>query len=211
MEGLMETFWKGGPLMWPLLACSLLSLTITVERAIFWIRMKSGEDWRVIDRIFSATEKGDFAAAARLDGPVKGATARVLLSGLAHRDYGLNESLEVAAGDEIERMKHGLSVLDTIITMAPLLGILGTVTGIIQSFDVLGSGEIRDPRVMGGISEALITTASGLTIALVTLLPFKYFVRKVEQSTKRMEQVATQFEVAYKRGLDNANNRDHAA
>lgn len=98
-------------------------------------------------------------------------------------------------------MKKGMAILDTIITMAPLLGILGTVTGIIKSFDLLGAMQMEDPRgVATGIAEALLTTAAGLIIALGTLLPFNYFISRIQQESRRLEQLATQFEVAYRKG-----------
>jgi biopolymer transport protein ExbB len=107
----------------------------------------------------------------------------------------------VQANQEVERMKKGLGFLDTIVTMAPLLGILGTVLGIIQSFDLLGSTGIQDPKaVTSGIAQALITTAAGLTVALLTLVPFNYFVSRVEASARRIAKIGTQFEVACRRG-----------
>jgi biopolymer transport protein ExbB len=126
---------------------------------------------------------------------------RILVSGLNHRHQGLRESIEIAAEDEMERMKQGLNVLDTIITLAPLLGILGTVLGIISSFELLGDSGIEDPKaVTGGIAQALITTAAGLSIALVTLVPFNYFVAKVNKAAKEINKVAARFEAAYEKG-----------
>jgi len=94
-------------------------------------------------------------------------------------------------------MKAGLPVLDTIVTMAPLLGILGTVIGIIASFDLLGAAGIEDPKaVTGGIAQALISTAAGLTVALVTLVPFNYFVARTQREAERIARAATQLEIA---------------
>jgi biopolymer transport protein ExbB len=124
---------------------------------------------------------------------------------MVHREHGLMEAMEVAAGDEIERMKRGLPILDTIITMAPMLGILGTVTGIIKSFNLLGTVGVADPRAAtSGLAEALITTAAGLIVALATLVPFNYFVSRVTSSAKHLEQVAAQFGVAYRKSRSSA-------
>ena len=113
----------------------------------------------------------------------------------------MRESIEIAAEDEMERMKQGLNVLDTIITLAPLLGILGTVLGIISSFELLGDSGIEDPKaVTGGIAQALITTAAGLSIALVTLVPFNYFVAKVNKAAKEINKMTARFEAAYQKG-----------
>jgi biopolymer transport protein ExbB len=198
-----EFFLRGGPIMWPLLICSLIALTVTFERAIFWLREKRRQNQNLVDSIFLHTERAQYASVVDQNMANPNAAVRVLLSGLAHREYGLAESMQVAAGDEIEKMKQGLPILDTIVTLAPLLGILGTVMGIIQSFDLLGASEIGDPRaVTGGIAQALITTATGLGIALVTLVPYNYFVSRVESTARSLEQLATQFEVAFKRGQE---------
>jgi biopolymer transport protein ExbB len=102
-------------------------------------------------------------------------------------------------------MKHGLSALDTIITMAPLLGILGTVFGIIRSFHVLGMDDIQSSAaVTRGVAESLINTAVGITVALLTLVPFNAFVSKVQRETRRLEQTIAQFETAYRKGTDHA-------
>ncbi len=100
-------------------------------------------------------------------------------------------------------MKRGLSVLDTIITLSPLLGILGTVAGIIISFDLLGAAGLEDPTaVTGGIAQALITTATGLAIAIVALLPYNTLTRKVEKVTRHLEQLITFYEVTVQKGIE---------
>jgi biopolymer transport protein ExbB len=94
--------------------------------------------------------------------------------------------------EEDRRMTRYMGVLDTIITLAPLLGILGTVLGIIDSFDLLGARGARDPMaVTGGIARALITTATGLGIAILTLIPYNYFRAKSENALNEIEEVAT--------------------
>jgi len=206
MDTVTSLFVRGGPVMWPLLLCSVVSATIMIERIVFWWRERRREDVGRIDRLFAETEAGEAERAMEVAAGPTDALARVLLSGLQHREHGLKESMEVAAGEEVARMRQGLAILDTITTMAPLLGILGTVTGIIRSFDLLSQSSMGDPRaVSSGIAEALITTAAGLVVALPTLVAFNYFVSRVQQATRRIEQVATQFEVAYRRG------RAHAA
>ena len=97
-----------------------------------------------------------------------------------------------AHAEEDRRKNRNMVVLDTIITLAPLLGILGTVLGIIDSFDLLGAGGARDPMaVTGGIARALITTATGLTIAILTLIPYNFLRSRVESSLNEIEEVAT--------------------
>ncbi|OPL10687.1 MAG: hypothetical protein AVO38_13570 [delta proteobacterium ML8_D] len=204
-----DMFLRGGPIMWPLLLCSIVSLTISIERIIFWWKEQRRRDRNRLGKILSQTESGDCRGILhdsndrkmeidRLD-----FLARIVISGLANRGCGLRESMEVAAEDEIESMKRGLDILDTIITMAPLLGILGTVLGIIDSFDLLGHSGIEDPKaVTGGIAQALITTAAGLTVALMTLIPFNYLVAKVKKETKEINKTVVRFEAAYRNGLE---------
>jgi biopolymer transport protein ExbB len=189
--------------MWPLLACSLLSLTIIIERAVFWTRQRRQPT--LLDEVFRLTEAGGFEEALARARSSRDVAVRMMAAGLASRRHGLTEGMEVAASEEVDRQKRGLGILDTIITLSPLLGIFGTVTGIIQAFDFLSLKGVPDPQaVTSGIAEALITTAAGLTVALITLIPYNAFVHRVERSAKILGQIGTQFEMAYKQGLDHA-------
>ena len=194
---------KGGPVMWPLLVCSVVALAVVFERILFWMMIGLKKDQPLINRIFTLTEEGKFADAIKAGEKSKCLVSRMLVAGLVHRKYGLVQSLEAAAMCEIEKMKRNLSVLDTIITLAPLLGILGTVTGIIGSFDLLGAAGLEDPKsVTGGIAQALITTAAGLAIAIVALLPYNALTRKVEKVTRHLEQLITCYEVTVQKGSE---------
>lgn len=198
-----ELMFKGGVIMWPLLACSIVALAVIFERLLFWMLVGIRKNQTLINRIFTLTEEGDFDSAIKEGESSPCLVCRILTAGLAHRNYGLVQSLEAAATQEIEKMKRNLSVLDTIITLAPLLGILGTVSGIIVSFDLLGEAGIEDPKaVTGGIAQALITTAAGLTIAIVALLPYNALTRKVEKVTRHLEQLITCYEVTVQKGIE---------
>jgi biopolymer transport protein ExbB len=189
--------------MWPLLACSLISLTVIIERAVFWARQRRQP--ALVGDMFRLTEEGLFDAALARGAESRDAAVRMLLAGLASRKHGFVQGMEVAAAEEVERQKRGLGILDTIITLSPLLGIFGTVTGIIRAFEFLSLKGVPDPQaVTSGIAEALITTAAGLTVALVTLIPYNAYVHRVERSAKILGQIGTQFEMAYKQGLDRA-------
>jgi len=202
-----ELMIKGGPVMWPLLACSIVALAVVFERIIFWMVVSQRKNQKLINRIFTLTEEGDFDTAIKEGEASLCLVCRILTSGLAHRNYGLVQSLEAAAMQEIEKMKRYLSVLDTIITLAPLLGILGTVSGIIISFDLLGTTGIEDPKaVTGGIAQALLTTAAGLAIAIVALLPYNALTRKVERVTRYLEQLMTCYEVTVQKGMEKRCN-----
>jgi len=206
---MQELITKGGILMWPLLGCSVVTLAIVVDRLLFWLTTRLREDKNNVNQIFDLTEAGDFESAVALGKESKCMVCRVLTSGLAHRNYGLAENLESAAGVEIAAMKRGLSVLDTMITLAPLLGILGTVSGIIISFDMLGESGIADPKaVTGGIAQALITTASGLSVAIIALLPHNAFVRKVEKVAHYLEKMCTHYAVTVQKGEEKRTGTD---
>ena len=198
-----ELMIKGGPVMWPLLACSVVALAVVFERLLFWLVVSARKNQNLVNRIFTLTEEGDFDTATKEGETSPCLVCRILTAGLAHRNYGLVQSLEAAAMHEIEKMKRNLSVLDTIITLAPLLGILGTVSGIIISFDLLGTAGIEDPKaVTGGIAQALLTTATGLAIAIVALLPYNALTRKVEKVTRYLEQLVTCYEVTVQKGQE---------
>ena len=189
--------------MWPLLACSVVAVAVIFERLFFWLILSRRKDQTLINRIFTLTEEGDFDTAIEEAKTSSCLVCHMLTDGLAHRNYGLVQSLEAASLQEIEKMKRNLSVLDTIITLAPLLGILGTVSGIIVSFDLLGEAGIEDPKaVTGGIAQSLITTATGLAIAIVALLPYNALTRKVDTVTRYLEQIATFYEVTVLKGME---------
>ena len=202
-ETMLNLILKGGPVMYPLLICSLISLTITIERIIFWSNESRRIDRKLLDEVFGEIEKGLYEKAVTLGNKSKDYMIKIVCSSLAHHKSSRINMLEMAAEDEIDRMKRGMAILDTIITMAPLLGILGTVTGIIVSFDFLGKAGVEDPRaVTGGIAQALITTAAGLTIALATIIPYNYFIVKLERAARNIEKCTTSFEIYHKERKD---------
>ncbi len=94
-------------------------------------------------------------------------------------------------------MKRGLTALDTIITLSPLLGLLGTIIGMINSFNIMASAGLGQPHaVTGGVAEALVCTAAGISVAVVTLVPYNYFLARVERETDVIEMTATRLELA---------------
>jgi len=122
--------------------------------------------------------------------------ARTLTYALAHRDTSLSQAILRVAALELKRFSRGLPVLDTAITLAPLLGLLGTVTGMIHSFNLLGKTELSAPTaITGGIAEALIATAFGLGIAIAALLPFNYLNARQEEARHELEDATAQLEL----------------
>jgi len=196
---IFDLFNKGGIVMYPLLACSVLSLTVIVERTLFWIRRGRQTDNRLVDTVLELARRREYEEIKKNTRGTADYVVKILVCGLVHRQYSLAKAMEMAATEEIKRMKQYLSVLDTMITAAPLLGILGTVIGIIHSFDMLGRAGIQDPQaVTGGIAQALLTTAAGLLIAIFTLFPYNYFMSKVEEAALRIEKHATSLEIVHK-------------
>jgi biopolymer transport protein ExbB len=105
--------------------------------------------------------------------------------------------MQAAATVEIGKMKAGLPVLDTVVTLAPLLGLLGTIIGMVQSFQIMATSGLGQPHaVTGGVAEALIATATGLLVAILALIPYNYFTARVERTTDRIEEYATRLELA---------------
>ncbi|MFO8164923.1 MAG: MotA/TolQ/ExbB proton channel family protein [Desulfatiglandales bacterium] len=203
---MIDLFIKGGPIMYPLLICSIIALTVIIERTIFWI----GEDYRrdqgLVNEVLSLAERGNWEAVRVRVGNSKDFIIRILVAGILHREFSIAKAMETAASDELGRMRQYLSILDTIITVSPLLGIFGTVIGIILSFEILGSAGIEDPQaVTAGIAQALITTASGLGIAILSLFPYNYFNSRVEKAATSIEKYATSLEIVYEK-LNQANN-----
>jgi len=203
---MINLFIKGGPIMYPLLVCSIIALTVIIERTIFWI----GEDYRrdqaLVNEVLSLAEKGNWEKVRARIGNSKDFTVRILVAGILHREFSIAKAMETAASDELDRMRQYLPILDTIITVSPLLGIFGTVIGIILSFEILGSAGIEEPQaVTAGIAQALITTASGLGIAILSLFPFNYFNSRVEKAATTIEKYATSLEIVYEK-LNQSNN-----
>lgn len=189
---------KGGPVMYPLLICSLVSLTFIIERILFWLRQTRGRNQEVVNQILDLAEQNRYEQIKDLSHGATDYLARMLYCGIAHRYFSLKDALEMAAEEEIKPMQKHLVILDTIITLAPLLGILGTVLGIIESFDLLGSSGIEHPQaVSAGIAQALVTTATGLAIAIFTLIPYNYFQSRVEDATRLLEKYGTSLEIVW--------------
>jgi len=182
--------------MYPLLFCSVLALTVILERAMFWIRFGKRSDREGLAAFMERVEKNDIEGARKIAEGSRDARMRVLVCGMLHREFSLRDALQMSAGEEIAHMRRYLPVLDTMITLAPLLGILGTVTGINYSFTMLGQAGIENPAlVTAGIGQALITTAFGLAIAILSLIPYNYYVDRVEKATDEIERYATILEM----------------
>ena len=152
-------------------------------------------DPKRIEKVFTAIETGDVTEASRLSRGSRDPVLRMMWNGLNHQHASLQGALQVAAGIEIKRAGRFLVVMDTLVTLAPLLGLLGTITGLIRSFSFLGNEELAVQAVTGGIAEALIATACGLGIAIFSLIPFNFFTSRVSNLEFELQTAATNQEV----------------
>ncbi len=193
---LWHFFIKGGPIMWPLLLTSLISFSVVCERLLFIWRERRSRRPEVVEAILNNVDKGNIAKAVQVGEGCDDFVVRTLVYGLKHRDKSFTNALLQAANQELRRFSQGLTILDTAITLAPLLGLLGTVTGMVRAFGLLGNQELAAPTVItGGIAEALIATAFGLGIAILALIPFNYLNARLEDARHEIEDISTHLEL----------------
>jgi biopolymer transport protein ExbB len=193
----MELFEAGGPIMWPVLLVSFLMVTVAVERVIFIIRENARRDVELVDKMLERVEANDVGGAVEMGKKSNDFVARVLVYALTHKEHSLGNAFTRAANQELQRFSQGLPTLDTCITAAPLLGLLGTVTGMMKTFGSLQGGDIASAagQITGGVAEALIATACGLAIAVTGLLPFNYLNARLEQARHEVEDASNSLEI----------------
>ncbi len=194
----VQFFLKGGPVMWPILICSFVTVAVVGERVFWWLRERSRREPQRLEQILAALENADVPAAKHLSKGSEDPVIRMISRGLAHIGHvhsSLLGALQLAAGIELKRAGRFLTVMDTMVTLAPLLGLLGPVTGLMRAFLSVGSAELSVTAVTGGIGEALIATACGLGIAIFSLIPYNFFSAKVTQLQFELETAATNVEV----------------
>lgn len=197
----MELYKHGGPIMWPIAMVSFVTLTMVLERTIFLISEKNVRDPETVEKMFSLIETQSFEAAAKLGKGSKDYIARILADAVVNREYSLSSAFLRAAGLAVDRIQQGISVLDTCVTAAPLLGLLGTVTGMMNTFGALGEGDIAASasKITGGVGEALIATACGLVIAIIGLIPYNILNSRVEVAKKEIMQASYTLDIIIKK------------
>lgn len=191
LDQVIQFFLAGGWVMYPLLLLSLVSLTLIFERGMFWAFGPQRRGTQRMHAYIALLAQGQ-SDQARTESE-KDRTLEGVLVQRSLRTSPVNESVLIGQIESLRPVIERFApTLGTIIAAAPLLGILGTVTGIIQSFDLLGeAASVSDPSVVaGGIAEALYTTAFGLSIALVTLFPHVYFKACADRALGRLETLA---------------------
>jgi len=193
----LQLFEKGGYVMWPIILVSFIGLTVTIERIIFVVRESQRRDADLVERMITQVEAGNIDAAIQLGQPSNDFLARIMVSSLTEHRSGFTEAFLRASARELTRFSQGLPILDTVITAAPLLGLLGTVTGMMGTFFTLGASDdiaSASQGITGGVAEALIATACGLVIAIMGLLPFNYLNARLEEARHEVEDVANALE-----------------
>jgi len=194
----VETFLKGGPIMWPILACLVVALATVAERVLYWRKVRRLRAETAFAEALWEVRLGQYGPAWRR---TQGATSPFLIalrSGLANGRTEPVTAMQLRAEETLEEAGARQWLLSTIVTLAPLLGLLGTVVGIMGSFQFIGSEQLAVAKVSGGVGEALIATAAGLGIAIVCLIPHNYFHRRVQALRHDLEQAINQAEIALK-------------
>lgn len=194
-ERCVAWFAAGGPVMWALLACSLLALTVALERCCFWARLGCASQAAACAAWLDALEAG-----ADPGEPPAGPFGRMLAAGLGQPPQRAGLLMQAAALRELAIMRRGQALLGTIITAAPMLGILGTILGIMASFEALDAGGGEPLAVVGGIGQALITTAFGLIIAIGALIPHNFFEARLDEMREILEELGSRLEALAGRG-----------
>lgn len=186
-------------MMIPIFLCSLVGVTVIIERVMFFYNSRARAE---ADRMLTLVQQGKFTDALAITEHRSSPILRVLASGILNRTDQPVKAMEVAGLAEMALMKRGLTTLDTIITLGPLLGLLGTIIGMIDSFGIMAESGLGQPHaVTGGVAEALVCTAAGIFVAVTTLVPYNYFLNRVEQEGEQIELYATQIESALVKGL----------
>lgn len=185
----IEFFHKGGAIMYVLLLCSIFVVTIGIERAMYFSRMDTG---RAFTREFyQCMANDDFAGARKLAEDHRGALANILFGAmkLVKKDSSrVSSYMEIQSGIALSKLRKRLYYLSVIVTMAPLLGLLGTISGMISAFSVFNLQSGQATAITGGVGEALIATAMGLCVAIIALAVHAYFTQRIESIVTDMEQ-----------------------
>ena len=196
----MQILISGGWMMIPILLCSIVAVTVVIERFMFFYNSRTTPE---ADHMLTLVKQHKFTDALSVAEQKSSPLLRVLSSGILNRADQPEKAMEAAGLAELTTMKRGMTILDTIITLGPLLGLLGTIIGMIDSFGIMAESGLGQPHaVTGGVAEALVCTAAGIFVAVTTLIPYNYFLTRVEQESERIELYATRVETA----LATANN-----
>lgn len=204
MQGI-EYFHKGGFIMYILLLCSIFVLSVGIERFFYFAKADSGRKFAEDFYRLMVNNKIDEAKA--LAAKTKGDLALLLHSGMNKMNTNVSMSafFDIQSGISLAKFRARLYYLNVIVTMAPLLGLLGTISGMISAFSVFNIQEGQAHAITGGVGEALIATATGLCVAIVALAIHAYFMQRIDNIVTDMEQSFSLVEAHHNRGDSNAS------
>ena len=191
---MIDVLLKGGPILWVILLLAIPVLAIVVERLLYFRRIATDED-KLFARVKTAVEKGHFDEALAICDTVEAPLGGLIRAGIENRtlpEADLKEAVRDAAVKELPQIEHTIQAVNVIANISPLMGLLGTVSGIISSFNILGQfGAVSDPSVLAkGISEALLTTAAGIVIAVPSMVAYAWLSGKAKSVIGRLEAQA---------------------
>ena len=204
-DTLVTYFWKTGPMRWPLLLCSILGLTFIIERVMSVIKLRPKiRVEQLVNRITEALRNDNIMEAVSICEEAGGPLANVVKAGLLRYSQGMIEEKTVSKDDvseavdeatilEVPQLEKNLIILPTIYQVSPLLGLLGTVMGMVRAFTAIALKGTGDPQLLaGGISEALLTTVIGLFIAIIVMIAYQILVSLVDRHILEIQQVSTE-------------------
>jgi biopolymer transport protein ExbB len=207
----IETFIEGGWVMWPILATFFLALCVVLDRAVWWLRHQATLQSAAQEQARVAVGTGDFATAWRLCEKTTEPYLQNLAEGMTHARTSMLAAMQLHATRLIEKSEARMWVLSTLITLAPLLGLFGTVVGIMGSFSFIGDEQLAASKVSGGIGEALIATAAGIGIAILCLLPYNFFRKRVATLRGSFERWINHTELLVKSAKDHGHDLEDFA
>lgn len=189
-----EFILRGGFMMYPLLLSALISISVIIERVlIFQKKFQTPPEFRF--KVFELIKAGKLSEAQKLCEEMHTPVSSVIANGLSHFKNPIAEmeiSMKNAAEEWVPLLEKRVDIIDTVITAAPLMGLLGTITGMMGSFQVLSEKGVNEPNaITGGVAEALIATATGLVIALISLVAYNYLSAKIKVFIYDLEAVAS--------------------
>ncbi len=190
---MLTYFLKGGIIMWPLLICSIISVTIIIERLIYFRSIKINHT--IVSKIMELISQKDFEKAKKLNERLSSPLRKILLTGIENFfSVNIETKLQDVADQEIPKLERYLPILAAIASVSTLLGFTGTVLGMIKAFESIAQAGYASPQVVAkGIAEALITTAAGLIVAIPTVIFYHYFNYRVNRYIHLLEHYIQEF------------------